>query len=325
MELLESAGVDVVEKTKNQHRKIPSKPYVGNINVKKLVLNSGQLVDQIDKVEQGIEDVLIKDESSVEVEQKQIITYRDHALRIYADEIKIFSEACQILKENKQQLNSIEYGQKLKEAENALNSIQIAFTLDSSCGNKELIEEMKESFEGLCRQVPIGDSVLLKRDVDQLQRIFSKPENKTYISDMPTTFGIKYHEPDVSLAEITSYFKTFSSDCGYVSIAVNMQTEGFYDLEEFKGANFTLIGFKRPEKYSFSYLAKWLPSAIKTPVTKEDKRKALEDLLENQYSEWGYDSYKFFHMSVFKERFDKKGLNIANEWSWCIMLYHKKF
>lgn len=245
-------------------------------------------------------------------------------IKTYDTKIQTFGEVYQLVKEKKDSLTSMEYSQKLQEAENAIFTIKLIIAIDPSCGDVKELERMNRQLEELFQTIPEGPSLFLRRDMEQLQKFSSKPQNETYISNFPTTMGIKYEEPKVSLFDIMGYFMSFREECGYTGTSVNMKTDSFYDLKEFHGKNFTLVGFSTDKQDSYLSTKNWFASFITTPESIEERKSRLKKIITDRYEEWGYDFFTVYHMSDYKEKMEKEVVKAIENYPWTIMLYHRK-
>ncbi|KIC76548.1 hypothetical protein DB41_FQ00080 [Neochlamydia sp. TUME1] len=204
----------------------------------------------------------------------------------------------------KNNADSLEYSQCVSEAEkkveninniiNALSSMQ-QYTESYNLQQEKvvrLLQDMRSS-------IPLGNSIILRKDIEMMRAISSIPQDKIYFSPAQGTF----YEPQISAAELAGWFhKQIIEECYEgVSIARKMDCMYSYQLNTMC----TIIGLKKKKNKGGEEMIKKRSSfrkTIKGYTSKADKQE-----MESLSSKWRklYDYASAYYESMLRHSKEK--------------------
>ncbi|WP_213151381.1 hypothetical protein [Neochlamydia sp. AcF95] len=186
-----------------------------------------------------------KDVIPLESYQKMLPVELDKHFKEQFNEFIECNQAAQaILKNN---ADSLEYSQCVSEAEkkfeNIKNIIKALSSLQQPTEFHELqYNELTRSLQNMHSSIPLGNSIVLRKDIEMMRTISSVPQEKTYHSPSHGTF----YEPQISPAALGGWFHKHLIENSYEGVSIARKIDCIYDHQ--LNTMCTLIGLKK-KKY----------------------------------------------------------------------------
>lgn len=215
------------------------------------------------------------------------------------EEFKKLSEAARAI--NQTSKNGMEYSQCLRAAESALESMENiqknlsewqkisepqqntdifnekAVTSDQLISINAQLEEVQGTLKVMQNNIPVGQSILLKMDLENFHQLNEIPKNETYSSELG-----EFCQPKVSMTQLMNWFGKCIQNSAYTGVSIGYKVDKIYDTS--LGQMATVISFK------------------KAPIPEEKERK--EELLSLDFKPQSHKS--------FGDKAIKLGKNIVN-------------